>query len=419
MSTQKVIVIGAGMVGLATAWYLQRDGAEVTVVDKRDVAAGSSWGNAGWLSPALTLPLPEPAILATGVRAALSPKSPVYVPPTAVPRLARFLTGFARHCTESHWRRALDVFIRANATALDAFDELTGSPAPVQAPTKAATPFLAAFAREADRRVLLDEFRHVNERGGSIEYTLLDRDAVRELEPALGEGVHCGITMSGQRFINPGQFVHALADAVKTGGGEIVTGRDVVAVERGGRARVVTRFADGGSMEADAVVIANGSWLGNLARRHGVRRLVQAGRGYSFTVYPEQTPKNPLYLPTQRVACTPLGEPSDGLRVAGMMEFRRPDDPLDPRRVRAIIEAAKPMLRGVDWSARTAEWVGSRPCTTDGLPLIGRTRTPGVHVAGGHGMWGIALGPLTGKLLAAQITRNQTDDLLRSFDPLR
>ena len=98
-----------------------------------------------------------------------------------------------------------------------------------------------------------------------------------------------------------------------------------------------------------------------------------------------------------------------GLRVAGMMEFRRPKAPPDPRRIRAIIDAASPLLRGVDWDARTDEWVGSRPCTADGLPLVGRTKTPGVYVAGGHGMWGIALGPLTGQL-ARRADRTRRDE---------
>ena len=152
------------------------------------------------------------------------------------------------------------------------------------------------------------------------------------------------------------------------------------------------------------------------ARDVGVTTIVQAGRGYSFTVQPERMPLNPVYFPAQRVAGTPLG---DGFRVAGMMEFRKPGAPLDPRRIKAIIDAATPMLQGVDWAARTDEWVGSRPCTADGLPLVGRTTSPRVFVSGGHGMWGIALGPLTGKLLAGQIARGETPELLASLDPLR
>lgn len=419
MSEPRVIVIGAGMVGLSTAWYLQRGGAEVTVIDKYDVAAGSSWGNAGWLAPALTLPLPDPEILATGFRAMFSPKSPVYVPLTASPRLLQFLVGFARHCTDSHWQRAMAVFNQANDRALAAYDELmSDSTAPVEVSTMPAEPFLAAFASEQDRSVLVDEFRRVNEMGGSIDYTLLDHDAVHELEPGLAHGVQCGISMAEQRFMNPGRFVQGLAAAVKKAGAEILTGREAVEVEQQGIQPTV-RFSKGSELAAEAVVLANGTWLGTLARRHGVRRLVQAGRGYSFTVHPEQVPRNPIYLPTQRVACTPLGDPEDGLRVAGMMEFRKPNAPLDQRRIQAIIDAAAPMVSGVDWSQRTNEWVGSRPCTTDGLPLVGRTKSNRIYTAGGHGMWGIALGPITGKMLAAQILENRTDTLLKSFDPLR
>src|SRR5699024_5602735 len=96
---EHVVVIGAGMVGLSTAWYLQSENVRVTVVDRTGVAAGSSWGNAGWLAPALTLPLPDPAMVSIGIRAVLSPSSPVYVPPRADTKLARFLAGFLRHST--------------------------------------------------------------------------------------------------------------------------------------------------------------------------------------------------------------------------------------------------------------------------------------------------------------------------------
>ncbi len=405
-----VIVIGAGMVGLSTAWFLQREGVRVTVVDRGGVAAGSSWGNAGWLAPALTLPLPDPAILAGGIKATLSSSSPVYIPLTTNPRLLKFLADFTRHCTPSKWRSTMSVFNQANAVALATFDEIEG----LSEPTKQAEPFLAAFASEADRQVLIDEFHHVDELGGHTAFTLLTGEEIHALEPALGEAVTCGIRLDDQRFINPGRYVHALADAVRERGGEIVAG-DVRDISDSGSG-VELEIKGGPSMRADAVVIATGTWLGSLARDHGVRTIVQAGRGYSFTVQPEHMPVAPIYLPAQRVACTPLG---DGLRVAGMMEFRKPDAPLDPRRVKAIVDAARPMLTGVDWEARTDEWVGARPCTADGLPLVGATKSPRVFVSGGHGMWGIALGPLSGKLLAAQIARGEKAGLLSSFDPLR
>ncbi|WP_229052625.1 FAD-binding oxidoreductase [Aeromicrobium sp. Leaf350] len=408
-----VVVVGAGMVGLATAWFLQEHGARVTVVDRTGVLAGSSRGNAGWLAPALTLPLPDPAILASGALATLKPSSPVYVPPTLNPRLLRWLLDFTRHCTPGRWRAAMEVFAVANARALDAFDALA-----IDEPTKQADPFLAAFRSEKDRSVLVEEFENVATLGGVTEYELLDEAQVHAAEPALGDAVTSGLRLAGQRFIDPVRYVSSLADAVQARGAEVLTASVTGTAARGGGVVVST---SAGVLEADAVVIAAGAWISDLARPHGVKAFVQAGRGYSFTVHPESQPRGPVYFPTQRVACTPLGPPGaeDAFRVAGMMEFRRPDAPLDPRRVSAIVEAGRPMLRGVDWDARTDEWVGSRPCTADGLPLVGPTRTPGVHVAGGHGMWGIALGPLTGRLVADRIMQGSTDPLLSAFDPLR
>jgi D-amino-acid dehydrogenase len=127
-------------------------------------------------------------------------------------------------------------------------------------------------------------------------------------------------------------------------------------------------------------------------------------------------PGGPLYFPEERVACTPLG---DRLRIAGMMEFRRPEAPLDPRRITAIVDAVRPFLSGVDLDDRQDEWVGSRPVTADGLPLLGRTSSPRVFVAGGHGMWGMVLGPVTGQLVARTVLTGEAPPELRPFDPLR
>ncbi|MFG1888660.1 NAD(P)/FAD-dependent oxidoreductase [Micromonospora sp. NPDC049051] len=410
---QHVAVVGAGMVGLATAWFLQERGVRVTVLDRTGVAAGASWGNAGWLTPGITTPLPEPAVLRYGLRAVLSPSSPVYVPPRADVRLLRFLAGFARHSTPSKWRSAMHAFIPMNRRALAAFDALTAGG--VTAPTHEAKSFLAAYRTEAERSVLLDELAHIHSAGQGIEFDVLTGAEAREVEPALSDAVGAAIRLHDQRYVNPGQYVHALADSVRARGGAIEDGVDVVDVrDEGTGVRVVT--SAGTDERYDAVVLATGTWLGQLARRFGVRTVVQAGRGYSFSVAIEHLPAGPVYFPAQRVACTPLG---DRLRVAGMMEFRSAEAPLDRRRISAIAEAARPLLRGADLDARTDEWVGSRPCTPDGLPLIGRTRSPRVFAAGGHGMWGITLGPLTGELLAEQITGGGQPVELRPFDPLR
>lgn len=439
---EHVVVIGAGMVGLATAWYLQERGVKVTVVDRDGVAAGSSWGNAGWLTPALTLPLSEPSVLTYGLKTMFDPASPLYIPLSAKPSLIRFLLGFARHCTPGKWREAMAVFSEIGATGLDAFDEISEAntvtrPAKDHAsvgggssgsnggattlgtgvvePTKPAEPFLTGFKSLKDRDGLLHEFEGIRAAGGQVEFDLMSAEEIRAMEPTLGDGVQAGVQIHHQRFINPPKFMDSLADSVIARGGEIISGFEVSDIREHARG-VEVIDVHGRTHGADAVVIATGAWLGKLARKFGVKRVVQAGRGYSFTVVPEVMPTHPIYFPAQRVACTPLG---DRFRVAGTMEFRDADHRLEPKRIEAIVAAASPLFTGINWADRQEEWVGSRPCTTDGLPLIGATRSSRVHVAGGHGMWGVALGPLTGKMLAASITGDSPPAVMRHFNPLR
>ncbi|WP_327682240.1 NAD(P)/FAD-dependent oxidoreductase [Kitasatospora sp. NBC_00458] len=410
---RRVAVVGAGMVGLATAWFLQEHGVEVTVLDREDVCAGASRGNAGWLTPGLAAPLPEPAVLRYGLRAVLSPASPVYVPPSTDPRLLRFLAGFVRHSTPGRWRRGMAALVPLNEVALPAFDALEAGG--VAARTVQGAPFLAAFRTEGERRSLVAELHHLRAAGQPVEHELLDGAQARAVEPVLSERIGAAVLLHGQRHLEPGRFVHALAASVRGRGGVIRPGTAVGALrDRGGRVELFT--GDGDAVEFDAVVLAGGVHLGALARPFGVRTVVQAGRGYSFSVPVRRLPAGPVYFPAHRVACTPMG---DRLRVAGMMEFRRPEAPLDGRRVRAVAEAARPLLSGADLDDRRDEWVGCRPCTPDGLPLIGATRSPRVFVAGGHGMWGITLGPATGRLLAETVATGRPAAALAPFDPLR
>lgn len=408
-----VAVVGAGMVGLATAWYLQEHGVEVTVLDRTGVAAGASWGNAGWLTPALVAPLPEPALLRYGLRALVSPSSPVYAPLAADRDLARFMTGFLRHSTHERWQRALRSLLPLVREALPAFDHLAAEG--VAAPTLPADPLVAAFPTVSQVAALADELENIAAVGGVVDYELVSGPVARRLVPVLSESVQAAVLIRGQRFINPVAYIHTLADAVRSRGGEVIAGSAVTGLQDGPDG-VRVEATDGGRGRYDAVVVATGAWLGQLTRPLGVRQVVQAGRGYSFSVAADPAPRLPVYLPTARVAVTPL---AGRVRVAGMMELRRPDAALDPRRIRAIVESVRPLLHGVDLDSRADEWVGSRPVTVDGLPLIGATSSPRVFVAGGHGMWGITLGPVTGRLLADQVVTGRVPDELLPFDPLR
>jgi glycine/D-amino acid oxidase-like deaminating enzyme len=412
-SPRQVAVVGAGMVGLATAWFLQEAGVQVTVYERDSVGAGASWGNAGWLTPALTAPLPEPAVLRYGLRAVLSPRSPVYLPLRADRTLLRFLTGFVAHSTARQWRRGMAAYVPLNERALEAFDVLAAAGVP--AVTHPARPFLACFRREREAERLCAELEAIRDAGQDVSGHPITGWRARALEPALTDRVGAAVQIYGQRYLHPPEYVRSLAYAVRHRGGELVEGIGVADLQHAsGGITVVT--TTGEWQRHDAVVVATSAELGRLAGRFGVRQPVQAGRGYSFSVPVAQKPRGPLYFPAQRVACTPLG---DRLRVAGMMEFRRPGDPLDPRRIAAIVDAVRPFLTGIDLDDRRNEWVGSRPCTPDGLPLAGATASPRVFVAGGHGMWGIALGPITGQLVAQTVLKGEAPPELAAFDPLR
>lgn len=396
------------MVGLATAWYLQEHGVRVTVLDRTGIAAGSSWGNAGWLTPGLATPLPEPAVLKYGIRAVVSPKSPVYVPITTNRRLLSFLIRFARNSTMPRWREAMAALVPINSLALESFDRLRDGG--VAEPTFEAKSFLAAYRTPAERATLLEEIEHIRASGQDLDYDVLTGDEARSSEPCLSPAIGAAIRLHGQRYITPSAYVDSLAEAVRERGARIVSGVQVDSIKDRGSAVAVA------GEEYDNVVIASGAWLNDLARPFGVRLPVQAGRGYSFTIPIDPVPSGPVYFPAQRVACTPDG---DRLRVAGMMEFRPADAGLDTRRIEAIVDAARPLLRGAELGARRDEWVGARPCTPDGLPLIGATKSERVFVAGGHGMWGITLGPATGQLLAERMMTGRLPEQLRPFDPLR
>ncbi|GAA3934138.1 FAD-binding oxidoreductase [Microbacterium soli] len=405
----RTIVVGAGMVGLATAWHLQERGVEVTVIDRVGVAAGSSWGNAGWLTPGKAIPLADTGLWTYGPRALLDPDAALHVPFRVDTGLWSFLARFAAHGTNRAWDRTMAALTPIDKMALECYDELIDGG--VKSWTREG-PFVIGFRKEADSRGFLHEIEGVIRHGQDVPFERLDDPG--ELAPVLSDAVTHVYRLEGQRFFEPAPFVEALGDAVVARGGELRTGFEVTDVSS--TRRPVVTLSNGEHLVADSVVIATGAWMPKLARRLGVRTRVQAGRGYSFTVATQKPQEHPVYLPTQRIACTPY---QGRFRIAGTMEFRGPDEPFQARRVQAIVAQARELFQGVDLDDRQDEWVGSRPVTPDGLPLIGATRAPNVYVAGGHGMWGIVLGPATGKLLAEQITTGRIDSVLEPFDPLR
>ena len=405
-------IVGAGIVGLSVAFFLQDEGFEVTVYDRRGVAGGASAGNAGWITPAMVAPLPEPSVLRYGLVSLLRRDSPLRIPPAALPTTWRFLAAFAAHCTRRRWLAGLSGFAGLTALALSSYEKLAAAGA---AETLEDAPVVAAFDRPEQAAALRHELRSVAATGQDVCVDELTAADLHREQPLLSARATFGLRINGQRRVQPLDMVRSLAAAVAARGGALATDVAVrgLASLPGGGVRVDAAERSG---DYAACVLAGGAWISELARPAGVRVPVLAGRGYSFAVATPEPLARPVYLPPLRVACTPA---PGGMRAAGTMEFRRADDPLDRRRILAIARSAREYLPDIDWSARSGEWVGARPVTADGLPVIGGTKMAGVFVAGGHGMWGMTLGPATGQLLARMIATGRRPDALAPFDPGR
>jgi D-amino-acid dehydrogenase len=406
---RSAIVVGAGIVGLSTAWFLQERGVSVTVVDRVGVAAGASWGNAGWIAPSLSVPLNDPRMLRYALRSLPNRAGPVRISPSLDPTLWRFLLRFVANSRESSWTRAVRASLTLNEQCMDAYDVLASNG--VDAPVKDA-PITALFHTSEDAEHLLEQLQRLSDAGQPSSTTELTGAALREQVPLASSDVSVGVNINGQRFVDPGKFVQALGRSVVERGAELRT--DDVADVRPFAGGVVVQPRGGAALSADAAVIATGAWLPELVRRW-VWTPVQAGRGYSFTVPVEHPVLGPIYLPDVRVACTPL----DGkLRVTSILELRRPDAPVSPGVVDAMVNATGRYLDGVRWAERDDIWVGPRPLSPDGRPLVGEV-CGRLFVAGGHGMWGMKQGPATGRLLAEQIVTGTQPPGLGDLNPLR
>lgn len=407
---EHVVVVGGGIVGLSAAWFLQAQGNRVTVLEQCQVGAGASWGNAGWISPAFSVPLPEPSALRVGLSTFFSSTSPVSVPLRADPNLLRFLLRFVGNCRADRWEAGLRSLTPLNRQALAAYRELEA--AGVQGGPTRMNPGLIFTTGEQQRSGIEHELEAVRAAGQDVDYALLDGQAARRLAPMVSEDLGAALRLNDQYYLDPRVFVKSLAEKLVASGVTIHEGVSVLAVEHDGNPVLRTST---GRVAADAVVVANGAWLARFRRSLGIRQVVQAGRGYSFSVRTDDLPSGPLYFPSHRVVATPMGQ---SLRISGMMEFRHPDAPLDRRRLGAVVRTIEPLLPSIDFDRRSEEWVGSRPCTADGLPLVGRSRIPDVHVAGGYGMWGLTLGPAGGRMLAELVAGAEVPEAA-PFNPLR
>ncbi len=410
----RTVIIGAGVIGLCTAWELQQRGRDVVVIDKTGPAAGSSFGNAGWVVRGYATPVPAPGIVAQSIKWMLRSDSPLYVKPRLDPRFALWMIDFWRHCTPDAFRENMRALSALNAKTMQQYDALTNSGVRYEMHKEGM--FILGLSREmvAEEAELL---RGMEEFGLDPVRVLYGQE-VFDAEPGLSRNVAGAVAIDGERHIKPDTFVDGLVEALTERGIEIRSGVDVYgAARRNGKVSLLRTTA--GDIEADEVVVAAGAWSGPVTKRiTGTHLPLEAGKGYSITV--DQDPpaiKRTMNFIEARCACTPF---SDSLRLAGTMELSGINLEIRPERVEALRKAGRKYLANWDGGGAERVWVGMRSMTADGIPVMGRV--PGsdnTWIAAGHAMLGVTLAPATGAVMADLMTTGASDIDTKPFSPDR
>lgn len=394
-----VVVVGGGVVGLCTALYLGRAGYRVTVLDQGHPGSASD-GNAGMIVPSHIVPLAAPGVLTKGLRWLLSPESPFYIKPRVDPALMRWLWQFRAHCTEAHVERSVPVLRDLSLASVALFEELAAMEH-MEAFGYANTGLLMLYHTEKGRQENLRMAEQAEAAG--LDVTRLDREAALALDPELRVPFEGAVLYRQDGRVDPHGLLAALAAYLTRHGVSIRSGVEVLGFER--QDRTVTRVhTSAGRIAADEVVLAAGAWTGRLARTLGLRLPVQPAKGYSITLdLPEAAPRIPHILTEEKLTVTPM---PGRIRFAGTLALSGFDDTVDARRtipLRRLVGTYRPDRVGEE-AAKPNVWYGYRPCSPDGLPLIGRARAfTNLTVATGHGMMGVTLAPITGRLVAEVI----------------
>lgn len=411
----RVLIIGGGIIGLSSAYYLNKAGYDVTVIDKGDLSDGCSHGNAGMIVPSHIIPLAAPGMISKGIRWMFDSTSPFYVRPRVNFDLLKWGWTFYRHANKAHVVKSIPALKELSLYSKACYQQLAKD-----------LPFDFGYA---ERGLLMlyqtPETEHeeaetaaiANDHG--IKAQILSAEEVQSLEPDVRVTVRGGIYFPGDAHLTPQQFMQQLIPYLKERGVSFVTNSTVNDFPLQG-GKIVSVNTDQGEQTFDEIILATGSWSGSVAAKLGITVPMQAGKGYSFLVNDvEKNIRIPSIFLEARVAVTPMGK---NIRFGGTMEITGVDHRISMNRVKGIVDAipkyypdlkvAMPEVKNV--------WHGLRPCSPDGLPYIGRSKKiQNLTFATGHAMMGLGLGPGTGKLVADIVTGNSPEVQHFMFDPER
>ncbi len=411
----KAVVVGGGIIGLSSAYFLRKAGWEVVVTDRTDLSDSCSYGNLGMVVPSHFVPLAAPGIVSQGIRWMFNSRSPFYVRPSLSPALIRWGLSFMKSANAQHVERSGPYLRDINLLSHALYEEMSQDPA-----------FGFAFEKKGilmyfkDPKVGEEEI-HLGEKARSmgLDAVSLSKAEVRALEPDTELDILGAVHYRCDAHLYPNKLIPQLIEWLRGAGVQFVLNAAVTAVHRR-NGRVERIVAGGEELKGDVFVLAAGSWLGDLARLAGEYVPIMPGKGYSFTLdHPEQCLNIPAILCEARVAITPM----DGrMRYGGTMELGAMNDKVYMNRVQGIVQSVPSYFPNIRLSMPGSDqvWFGYRPCSPDGLPYIGyASQSSNLLVAGGHAMMGLSLGPATGKLVAELAGRKATSVAVDAFSATR
>jgi len=415
VSDAPVVVVGGGVVGLCTAYYLARAGRGVEIVERRAIGSGASRGNAGWVCLSHSAPVPAPGVLRYALKSLGRPDSPLYLRPLPDPAFARWLWRFWRSSTPASFRRGYAAVAELNRDTFELFDGLRDAGIDT---TLTRPGMVHAFLSAAGARHHLAVQREMAEGRYPLPDDIATGPQARLLDGALSSRVRAGYLVEGEGVVDPEAFARALGAALTAEGVKIHENADATGFRHDGGRIAALRTAQG-EIPCSAVVVAAGTRSTALLGELGQPLPLQAGKGYSFSVDLDPAPRHTLYFGERRTVASPIGATT---RIAGTMELSGNNNRLDWRRVVAVARASRhylgPWFDDPDDLVTLIRdpWVGGRPFLPDGLPVIDRVPGhPNAYAATGHGMLGVTLGPVTGHHLADYLVTGRRPEVLAPF----
>jgi glycine/D-amino acid oxidase-like deaminating enzyme len=403
-----VVVIGAGIVGVCTAWHLLRRGADVTLIDRDEPGRGCSYGNAGALSCGSVAPLAMPGVMRDALTMLLDPAAPLRIPLAYLPKAAPWLMRFVRASRPDAVRRIADALSSLLATSIERHEDMlrdVGAPDLLRRTGQ-------LYLYPDEKAVRKDTMSWALRREHGLTVEQLGRAGILALEPEVGPDYTVGMFTPEQGMsINPYRQVVAIAADFSRRGGRIVRDRVVAIDMEGTRVRAVR--GESATYPADHAVICAGAWSAELLAQLGYRIPLESQRGYHVAIpAPGIAVGRPVIAADRKVFLTPM---DDGLRVAGTVEFgglaRAPTRKRADYLVRDLARVFPRAKIPADWSY----WMGHRPCLPDSLPVMGPSRHRGLWLCFGHGHLGLTMSAVSGDILARAIRGEPSNIDLEPF----